>query len=48
VLDLLDGLTRRAGRTLLMVTHGREVVGIADRLLTIRDGKIVDAQDGPW
>jgi putative ABC transport system ATP-binding protein len=46
VLDLLDGLTRRAGRTLLMVTHGREVVGIADRLLTIRDGKIVDAQDG--
>ncbi|GAB4369761.1 MAG: ABC transporter ATP-binding protein [Acidobacteriota bacterium] len=46
VLELLDTLTRRAGRTLLMVTHGREVIGIADRLLTIRDGKLVPA-DAP-
>jgi putative ABC transport system ATP-binding protein len=40
VLRLLDELTRRAGRTMLMVTHAREVVGVADRLLTLREGRI--------
>lgn len=44
VLDLLDRLTRRAGKTLLMVTHGREVVGIADRVLSLQDGKLVEVQ----
>ncbi|HMB54696.1 MAG TPA: ABC transporter ATP-binding protein [Thermoanaerobaculia bacterium] len=44
VLDLLDRLTRQAGKTLLMVTHGREVIGIADRILTIEDGKLVERQ----
>jgi putative ABC transport system ATP-binding protein len=42
VLELLDRLTRRAGKTLLMVTHGREVVGIADRVLTLEDGRLRD------
>jgi putative ABC transport system ATP-binding protein len=42
VLDLLDRLTRRAGKTLLMVTHGREVIGLADRILTIEGGKLVE------
>lgn len=46
VLRLLDDLTRRMGRTLVMVTHGREVVGIADRLLTIREGKLVETPAG--
>ena len=42
VLDLLDNLTRKRGKTMVMVTHGREVVGIADRLLTIREGHLVE------
>jgi putative ABC transport system ATP-binding protein len=42
VLDLLDRLTRGAGRTLLMATHSREVVGLADRVLTIADGRLVE------
>lgn len=37
VLKLLDRLVRRVGKTLVMVTHSREVIGLADRLLTIRD-----------
>ena len=40
VLDLLDALTRKAGRTLLMVTHSDEVVGMADRVLRLRDGRL--------
>ncbi len=43
VLELLDRMTRSAGKTLVMVTHGREVVGLADRVLTIEDGKLVEA-----
>src|SRR5262249_3355433 len=30
VLDLLDTLAREAGRTVLMATHSREVIGVAD------------------
>ena len=42
VLDLLDRLTRQAGKTLLMATHSREVVGLADRLLRIEEGHLVE------
>src|SRR3989442_1604701 len=42
VLDLLDRLTRRAGKTMVMATHSAEVVGLADRILTIQDGRLVE------
>ena len=42
VLDLLDTLAREAGRTVLMVTHSREVVGVADRILAIQRGGLVE------
>ena len=41
VLQLLDTLTRQAGKNLVMVTHSEEVIGIADRVLRLRDGKLV-------
>jgi putative ABC transport system ATP-binding protein len=47
VLDLLDRLTRRAGKTMVMATHSREVIGLADRLLTIQDGRLAEAGEGP-
>jgi len=47
VVELLDRLTRRAGRALLMVTHGREVLGVADRLLALDHGRIVAASAAP-
>jgi putative ABC transport system ATP-binding protein len=43
VLGLLDRLTRRAGRTMLMATHSPEVVGLADRILRVQGGRLVDA-----
>jgi putative ABC transport system ATP-binding protein len=43
VVDILDRLTRRAGKTMIMVTHSAEVVGIADRLWTIQDGRLVES-----
>ena len=42
VIDLLDRLTRQAGKTLIMATHSREVVGVADRILTIEQGRLVE------
>jgi len=41
VMGLLDALTRRAGKTLLLATHRREVAALADRVLTIEGGRLV-------
>ncbi len=42
VLDMLDTLTRQAGKNLLMVTHSEEVATIADRIFRMQDGHIVE------
>ncbi|HMQ32163.1 MAG TPA: ABC transporter ATP-binding protein [Chloroflexaceae bacterium] len=42
VLDLLDRLTRQAGKTMVMVTHSPEVVGVADRVLRVVEGRLVE------
>jgi putative ABC transport system ATP-binding protein len=42
VLDLLDHLTRQAGRNLIMVTHSQEAARIADRVLCLRDGSLIE------
>ncbi len=42
VLDLLDTLTRQAGKNLLMVTHSPEVVGLADRVFRMTEGHLVE------
>jgi putative ABC transport system ATP-binding protein len=47
VLDLLDRLTRQAGRNLLMVTHSAEAAAYADRVLRLIDGKLVQAGAHP-
>jgi putative ABC transport system ATP-binding protein len=46
VLDLLDTLIRGAGKTMIMVTHSREVVGLADRLVTLQEGRLVELGRG--
>ncbi len=46
VIELLDGLTRRAGKTMVMATHSRAVVGVADRIFTIERGRLVERPPG--
>jgi len=41
VLDLLVELHRERNTTLLLVTHNPEVAGMADRVINLRDGRIV-------
>jgi len=42
VLDLMEELTRSAGKTLLVVTHSSEVAARAHRILRLRDGALVE------
>jgi putative ABC transport system ATP-binding protein len=44
VMDLLDHLTRQAGKNLLMVTHSQGAAGYADRILLLRDGRLFDPE----
>ena len=46
VLELLASSTR-AGRTVLMVTHERDVARVADRIVTLADGRVVDDARAP-
>ena len=42
VLELLDRLARESGKTVVMVTHSREVVGVADRIFAVERGRLVE------
>jgi putative ABC transport system ATP-binding protein len=45
VMALLDHLTRQAGKNLILVTHNNEAAAYADRILTLRDGKLVNGTE---
>lgn len=47
VLDLFQRLLRPAGTTLVLVTHSGEVAAMADRVLTIKDGLLVESAGRP-
>jgi putative ABC transport system ATP-binding protein len=41
VLKLMKDLNKRLGQTILMITHDAEAAGYADRIVKMRDGRIV-------
>ena len=43
VVELLDRTCHEQGATLIMATHSREVIGLADRVLTIRGSHLEEA-----
>jgi putative ABC transport system ATP-binding protein len=42
VMALLDRMTRQAGKTLIMVTHSREMASAADVVLEMHDGQLTE------
>jgi putative ABC transport system ATP-binding protein len=44
IVDLLDRVVKKKGKTMIMVTHSKDVIGLADRVLTIRNGKITEIE----
>jgi putative ABC transport system ATP-binding protein len=45
VLDLFDQLHREHGKTLIVITHSEEVAERAERIIWIRDGRVVASRD---
>jgi putative ABC transport system ATP-binding protein len=46
VIDLLDRLVRRRGKTLIMATHSRELIGMADRIFSLEAGGLIPKPAG--
>lgn len=46
ILDVLDCMTRQAGKNMIMVTHSMEAARIADRIILLRDGKLIPFDQG--
>jgi putative ABC transport system ATP-binding protein len=46
VLDLFDRLHTQRGVTLVVVTHGQEVASRAQRVLRMRDGRLLPPEKG--
>ncbi|MBI4768817.1 MAG: ABC transporter ATP-binding protein [Deltaproteobacteria bacterium] len=48
VLSLLTDLNRKEGQTIIIATHSREADALADRILYLKDGKILKDIIGCW
>jgi putative ABC transport system ATP-binding protein len=46
IIELLVGLNRRLGSTLMLVTHDPALAAHADRIVTLRDGRIASDESG--
>jgi putative ABC transport system ATP-binding protein len=44
ILELLDRLTRRAGKNMIMVTHSHEAANYADRVLLLQNGRLIETE----
>jgi putative ABC transport system ATP-binding protein len=42
IIEILDKLVRKNKKTMIMATHSQEVIGMADRIFSLRDGKLVE------
>jgi putative ABC transport system ATP-binding protein len=44
IVDLLDRVVKKKGKTMIMVTHSKDVVGLADKIFSLKDGKLKEMQ----
>ena len=47
VLEVLDDINRRLGTTTVIITHNAVIAGMADRVMRLSDGRIVETQANP-
>ncbi len=45
ILQLLDRLTRQAGKNMIMVTHSQEAAAYADRILRLQNGQLIETNN---
>lgn len=46
IMDIFHRLHKEQGKTIVLITHSKELAEEADRVLTLKDGAIVDARRG--
>ena len=46
IMSLLQSFKQEKGRVIILVTHNLEYVPLADHLLTIKDGQIIETTNG--
>lgn len=44
ILKLLFNMSRKYGKTVLIVTHNRAIATVADKVIELRDGKVIDVK----
>ncbi|MCB0727966.1 MAG: ABC transporter ATP-binding protein [Ignavibacteriae bacterium] len=44
IVDLLDRVVKQKGKTMIMVTHSRDVIGLADRIFSLKEGKLTESK----
>ncbi len=42
IVDLLDRVVKKKGKTMIMVTHSQDVIGLADKVLSLQEGKLTE------
>ena len=42
VIELIDKSVRQKNKTMIMATHSKEVMGLADKLFMLQDGKLIE------
>jgi len=45
IIELLVTVNRQRGRTLVLVTHDAELAGLADEVIALRDGRVVERRE---
>ena len=42
IIHLLDRVVKKKGKTMIMVTHSKDVIGLADKIFSLKGGKLIE------
>ena len=42
IVHLLDRVVKKKGKTMIMVTHSKDVIGLADKIFSLKEGKLIE------
>lgn len=44
IVDLLDRVVKKKGKTMIMVTHSKDVIGLADKIYSLKEGELTEIE----
>jgi ABC-type lipoprotein export system ATPase subunit len=47
IIELLVSINRERNRTLVLVTHDTELASLADEVISLRDGRVIERRANP-